>query len=446
MANEKPTKAISKKHLARVERERRQAKLITIFSIAIIAAVIGLIGYGILNETVLVNRRPILTVNGEEITVREFKVRVKAQRQQMIDMYMQYYQLYMMFGMDPTQDQSLNSLAAQIEDTTQLGTDVFTAMLENALIRQYAEANGIVVTDEEIDEAIRVAFEYYPDGTPVPTPTSTLPAYSTLSPEQLALMTPTYTLDPNPAPTATSLPTATTDPAATATEIPSPTPTSTPYTAEGFQTRYDEALAYYGTLGVTDSDYRRFYFLDALYRERVMDAVLVNVPHEAEQVWARHILVADEATAQSIYARLVGGADFFAIAAENSIDTGNASAGGDLGWFGRGSMITEFEDAAFSLGIGEISQPVQTTSGWHIIQVLGHEVRPLSETDYTEARDTAFSIWLQEQKSVAVIVIADNWQTYVPDSPTLQEAFDNIAATQTASAENAPLTTEVPTP
>lgn len=435
MANEKPVKIVTKKHLARLERERRQTRIITAIAVLIITAVIGLITYGILNETVLLARRPILTVNGESVKVREFKIRVKAQRQQMVDTYMQYYQLYQMFGMDPSQDTNLTQIQTQLDTPSQVGSDVLNTMLDNLLVRQYAKANGIVVTAEDIDKAIRETFKYYPDGTPTPAFTSTPLVYSTLSPAQLALMTPTFT--PNPGPTSTKLPTQTIDPAATATTVPSITPTATPYTAEGFQTSYQEALDYYGKLGVNDADYRRFYFEDSLYRNLVMDAVLTDVSHEAEQVWARHILVADEATAQGIYAQLIAGGDFVALAAANSTDTSNASSGGDLGWFGRGKMVAEFETAAFALKIGEISQPVQTTLGWHIIQVLGHENRPMSDTEYQTARDAAFSTWLQAQRDASEIVVADGWVDYTPDTPTLAGAFLDLYATQTAYAPTA---------
>jgi len=446
MANQKPTKIVSKKHLARIERERRQTRVITLIASLILVAVFGLIVYGVLDQTVLVNYRTIATVNGEKITAGEFRTRVKAQRQQMVDTYVQYYQLYVMFGMDPTQDSSLNSLLTQLNDSATVGQDVLNTMEENILVRQYAQANGITVTEEEINQAIQEAFEYYPNGTPTAAPSSTPIVYSTLSPEQLALMTPTYTLDPGP--TSTRAPTLTPDLSATATLVPSLTPTATPYTEEGFQARYQEALDYYGSTGITDSDYRRFYFEDSLYRTKVMDLVLTDVPYESEQVWARHILVADQATAQSLYDQLMAGADFFTLAAANSIDTSSASQGGDLGWFGIGEMVSEFETAAFSLKIGEISEPVQTTNGWHIIQVLGHEMRPLTESEYDDARNTAFDAWLQEQRNGAVIEVKDGWMNYIPDSPTVTDGFNNLYATQTAYAPTAEAAaaTETPTP
>ncbi len=89
-----------------------------------------------------------------------------------------------------------------------------------------------------------------------------------------------------------------------------------------------------------------------------------------EQVHARHILVADLGTAQSLKKQLDGGADFAALAVDYSTDSGTASQGGDLGWFGRGQMVTEFEDAAFSLEPNEISDPIKTQYGYHIIQTI----------------------------------------------------------------------------
>ncbi|MEI6171391.1 MAG: peptidylprolyl isomerase, partial [bacterium] len=89
-----------------------------------------------------------------------------------------------------------------------------------------------------------------------------------------------------------------------------------------------------------------------------------------EQVHGMHILVADLATAQQVEKELIEGAGFAALAAKYSTDAGSKAAGGDLGWFERGQMVPEFEDAAFSLQPGETSEPVKTQYGYHIIRVV----------------------------------------------------------------------------
>ena len=98
------------------------------------------------------------------------------------------------------------------------------------------------------------------------------------------------------------------------------------------------------------------------------------------QVQARHILVEDEATAKEVKKKLDEGADFAELATEYSKDEGSAANGGDLGWFGKGDMVPEFEKAAFSLKKGEISDPVKSEHGYHIIEVTDvEEVEPLEE-------------------------------------------------------------------
>ncbi|GMK38646.1 hypothetical protein PCCS19_17000 [Paenibacillus sp. CCS19] len=92
-----------------------------------------------------------------------------------------------------------------------------------------------------------------------------------------------------------------------------------------------------------------------------------------EQVRASHILVETKAEADAIYTQLKNGADFAQVAKEKSIDTGSAVGGGDLNYFQRGDMVAEFEDAAFSLKVGEISQPVQSDFGYHLILVTDHK-------------------------------------------------------------------------
>ncbi|GJQ62404.1 MAG: peptidylprolyl isomerase [Melioribacteraceae bacterium] len=99
---------------------------------------------------------------------------------------------------------------------------------------------------------------------------------------------------------------------------------------------------------------------------------------DEEVVRASHILVSDQgdqaaakAEADKVYEQLMAGADFEELARQVSGDKGSAVKGGDLGWFGKGAMVPEFEQASFSGKIGVIQKPVQTTFGFHIIKVTG---------------------------------------------------------------------------
>jgi len=106
------------------------------------------------------------------------------------------------------------------------------------------------------------------------------------------------------------------------------------------------------------------------------EATIAGKPGE-EEVHARHILVADEATAKQIIAQLDKGADFAALSKQYSKDPGAAEQGGDLGWFKKGEMVPEFADAAFALQPGQITRtPVHTQFGWHVIQVLDRRRSP----------------------------------------------------------------------
>lgn len=84
-----------------------------------------------------------------------------------------------------------------------------------------------------------------------------------------------------------------------------------------------------------------------------------------------HILVQKQSEALAILDKLKTGEKFVVIAKELSIDRGSAKRGGDLGYFGRGRMVKPFEQEAFKLNVGEISQPVKSEFGYHIIKRLG---------------------------------------------------------------------------
>ena len=92
---------------------------------------------------------------------------------------------------------------------------------------------------------------------------------------------------------------------------------------------------------------------------------------EVKEVRAAHILVDKEVDAIHIRKEIVDGKKDFYQAAREYSKCPSARNGGDLGWFGKGMMVPEFEKVAFSTPEGQISQPVKTQFGWHIIKVIG---------------------------------------------------------------------------
>lgn len=98
-----------------------------------------------------------------------------------------------------------------------------------------------------------------------------------------------------------------------------------------------------------------------------------------EEAHARHILVEDEAQAKAAVERLKKGEDFAKVAAELSKDPGSGKEGGDLGWFTKDRMVPEFAEAAFKLKKGEVSEPVKSQFGWHIIKLEDKRSKPLPD-------------------------------------------------------------------
>jgi parvulin-like peptidyl-prolyl isomerase len=134
--------------------------------------------------------------------------------------------------------------------------------------------------------------------------------------------------------------------------------------------------------------------------------VAANVSPNAPQVHARHILVADEATARDLITRLQQGEDFAQLAMQYSLDTSTSASGGDLDWVSQGVLLqTEVEQAIFALQPGQLDpEPVKSSLGYHVIQVLERvEDRPLSQAALAEKRQQAFMAWLDSQRQNAVI-------------------------------------------
>ncbi len=121
---------------------------------------------------------------------------------------------------------------------------------------------------------------------------------------------------------------------------------------------------------------------DAMHK--VYDEAVKQMSNE-EEVHARHILVASEDEAKAIEDQLKKGADFAALAKEKSKDPG-AADGGDLGYFTKDQMVPEFADAAFKLQKGQISDPVHTQFGWHVIKIEDKRTKPTPTFDQVKAQ------------------------------------------------------------
>ena len=108
-----------------------------------------------------------------------------------------------------------------------------------------------------------------------------------------------------------------------------------------------------------------------------------------EEVHARHILVEDENEAKSLLEQLKSGADFAALAKEKSKDPG-AAEGGDLGYFTKDQMVPEFADVAFKMYPGQLSNPVKTQFGWHVIKVEDRRTKQPPEFDKVKDQIEAY--------------------------------------------------------
>jgi peptidyl-prolyl cis-trans isomerase C len=151
--------------------------------------------------------------------------------------------------------------------------------------------------------------------------------------------------------------------------------------------------------------------------------------HKAEltsnsQIRASHILVKSEDEAKKILEQIKKGADFAKLAREKSIDTGSAQNGGDLGFFSKGQMVPEFEKAAISLKKGEVSGPVKTQYGYHIIKVTDKKEGKILEFDKIKEALTQ-KVTAEKQKELFDSYMNNLKNSYKPEIN--QEALAKIA-------------------
>lgn len=139
------------------------------------------------------------------------------------------------------------------------------------------------------------------------------------------------------------------------------------------------------------------------------------------KVRASHILVAtkQKALAEKLLAQAKAGANFAALAKKYSTDTGSKVKGGDLGYFGHGTMVAPFDKAAFAMKVGEI-RLVQSQYGWHIIKLTGRQRMRMTATELQTAQSSALQNWLAKEQGILHVqrFVALNQLPGVATTPT----------------------------
>lgn len=395
----------TRKQQVRRARERRQERLLFLSLGAVALVVFIILGLGVLSANyggldtfwAIHTNQPIALVNGQPISIREYQTQLRYRALTLDAQLQQINQMLRQMGNDPTlaflrstYEQQMQQLAFEL---ITMPNEVLETLIEDELVRQEAARRNLTVSADEIEEEIEKYVGYYrptPTPTPGPSPTPTQTGTPTLTPSPA----PTYT--PTPSPTGTLIPTT---PPATPTVGPTATPMPTP-TLMTYQSYLEEKKKLFQDIAkstqTSENDIRKVIEI-SLLRRKLQQALAAELPTTAEQVYARHILVKTYEDALQVQERLQKGEDFAKLAQELSEDPGSKENGGDLGWFARGTMVEDFEKAAFALQPNQISAPITTTYGVHIIQVLERQAdRELDETARMRTQSTVLTDWLQK--------------------------------------------------
>lgn len=455
------------RRVSRREREARQRRILLAAMAVVTASVLVLLVGGALYDYVIIPRQTLATVNGTPIRRDDYW----KQRRFSLISQIQQYQFFA--AQNPQYATYVQQLQRELPQVRQAPVDAqtLTSMVDDTVTLQRLDTLGLSVTDADVQAYIGENFAPVPINSPTPSPAinPTAAAWATgTASAQAAAMTPSATPGTPDAgtPGATRTPGTTTGiattatraalgtsatPATTRTPGATPEPSATPNRDEALATATATYNEYLRNLrqpsGMSPDDYVRLVARPAVARQKVTERLQGEIRDVQPQVHAAHILIATRDGAEAARTAVTtGGRDFGEVAREQSTDTSTGPNGGDLGWFPRGVMVEPFEQAAFALQPGEVSQPVQTKFGWHVIKVLEREeARPLTTETLSSLREGAFQKWLDGQKASSQITS----QGEATPTPAAQQFEAPPGAppppTPTPAPTPAPLPTSAPT-
>jgi len=380
-------KELTRKQRSRLERERHMERLLIWGVVAVTVVVVGVLTYGLVVEKIIKARQPVAIVGDAPITTGEFQARVRFVRMQMqIELQQLLRQQQSIDPTDPNMQPYLEYIRGNVrelqtqlapENALVIGEQALDQLIQESLVRQEAHRRGITVAPDEVQQAIERYFGYDRNPvTPVPQPAATPP------------LTLTEVLTPTP------------------TTVPLPTPT--PMTEADFLRLYDTYRSQsLKPLAISEQQYRSWVEI-ALLLNKLKEQMSTEVPTVADQVKLRLLTVEGEEQANELAARLDAGEDFQTLADELMEDEEASGYGSELDWFPRSiledGLGPELADLAFSLALGERSQPMLGQDGvrYHIIEVVGHEERELGPSVHQQLAEEAFQEWLNVQQQVAL--------------------------------------------
>lgn len=197
---------------------------------------------------------------------------------------------------------------------------------------------------------------------------------------------------------------------------------------------FKKRMAYIGDRELHNAYFRK-YVINATTPEEIKaryDKEIAALPKQPDQeeAHARHILVKTEDEAKAVIAALDKGGDFAALAKEKSQDS-NKDDGGDLGWFGQGQMVPEFEQAAFALQKGAYTKtPVQSQFGYHVIKLEDKRVAPPQAPPAFEQVEDQVRQLVMRDKYLALITKAKAAQKIDIVDPALKKGYEDVSKMQ----------------
>ncbi|MEJ5312168.1 MAG: SurA N-terminal domain-containing protein [Anaerolineae bacterium] len=374
MAKKESTpKTLTRRQVARRVKEEKLNRILTWSAIGVVAAILLIIGYGLVTELVVKARRPVARVDGVAITTQQFQRRLYYERllmRRQLDM-----NRYYLSQIDST-DETMQSYSQYLQNTVSnldsqlsanmasvLGKQVLDTMLEEELVRKEAQARGLSVSQDDVALQIEKMLGYDRTAAETVTDTTTIKSF-----EELYSDLKENILEPSK---------------------------------------------------LSEQDFRTM-VETSLLREQLIAIIGADVPQTSDQVDPIIFAVDSDETGMALRERIENGEDPTGLIVELNNDESDQTAGYALGWvpvgYLGGQLGPEIEQVVFNTPVGKAAEPTLGSDGqYYVIYVNGHEERPVDEATLRQMREDQYNAWLEPQKQTRWEYL--DWQKAVLTAP-----------------------------